>query len=65
MRTCEHQISMTQVPLPGTLEALELGCTCQIIAHRFASQEREPAGILIEPDLNCSLHSTAAVSGAD
>ena len=42
----------------ATTEALELGCTCQVIAHEVADQEREPAGIMIDPDPNCPLHGT-------
>jgi hypothetical protein len=58
MRTSELQTSVTLVPSPGTTEALELGCTCQLIAHESATQEREPAGMLIDPDPNCPLHGT-------
>ena len=58
MRTGAPQMSVTLVPSPGTSEALELGCTCKLIAHDFAGQEREPAGMLIEPDRNCPLHGT-------
>jgi hypothetical protein len=47
------------VPAPGTTEALELGCTCQFIAHESAAQEREPAGMLFDPDPNCPLHGAA------
>jgi hypothetical protein len=59
MRTSHPQMSMTLVPSPGTTEALELGCTCQFIAHDAATQEREPAGMLIDPDPNCPLHGTS------
>jgi hypothetical protein len=52
-------MSMTLVPSPGTTEALELGCTCKIIAHESAGLEREPAGMLIDPDRNCPLHGTS------
>jgi hypothetical protein len=58
MRTDAPQTLITLVPAPGTTEALELGCTCQIIAHESASLEREPAGLLIDPDPNCPLHGT-------
>lgn len=58
MRTSEPQTSVTLVPPPGTTEALELGCTCQLIAHESATQEKEPAGMLIDPDRNCPLHGT-------
>jgi hypothetical protein len=50
MRTTEPQVSMSAVPPPGTTEALELGCTCHLIAHEVVTQEGEPAGILIDPD---------------
>jgi len=52
MRTHAPQTSLTLVPLPGTTEALELGCTCQLIAHESATDEREPAGRLTDPDPN-------------
>jgi hypothetical protein len=58
MRTDVPQTLITPVPAPGTTEALELGCTCQIIAHESASLEREPAGLLIDPNPNCPLHGT-------
>jgi hypothetical protein len=58
MRTDAPQTLITLMPAPGTTEALELGCTCQIIAHESASLEREPAGLLIDPDPNCPLHGT-------
>jgi hypothetical protein len=59
MRTGGSQTSTTTlVPAPGTTEALELGCTCQLIVHESATQEREPAGMLIDPDPNCPLHGT-------
>jgi hypothetical protein len=50
MRTVEPQMSMSAVPPPGTTEAQELGCTCHVIAHEAATQEREPAEVLIDPD---------------
>jgi hypothetical protein len=40
MRTTEPQVSMSAVPPPGTIEALELGCTCHLIAHEVVTQER-------------------------
>jgi hypothetical protein len=40
MRTTEPQVSMSAVPPPGTTEALELGCTCHLIAHEVVTQER-------------------------
>jgi hypothetical protein len=58
MRTDAPQTLITLVPAAGTTEALELGCTCQIIAHESASLEREPAGLLIDPNPNCPLHGT-------
>ena len=47
------------VPSPGTAEAIELGCTCQLIAHESGTDEREPAGMLMVPDSNCPLHGSA------
>jgi hypothetical protein len=47
-------------PQPGTTEAIELGCTCRIIGHDSATDEVEPAGLLLVPDPNCPLHATAA-----
>src|ERR1700730_11895363 len=44
MRTSDPQMPMALIPAPGTTEALELGCTCQFIAHDTAIREREPAG---------------------
>jgi hypothetical protein len=65
MRTDSPQTSTTTlVPGPGTAEALELGCTCQLIAHESAMQEREPAGMLIDPDPNCPLHGTNRAGSA-
>jgi hypothetical protein len=58
MPTHVPQMSITLVPPPGTTEALEVGCTCQLIAHESVTQEREPAGMLIDPDPNCPLHGT-------
>jgi hypothetical protein len=48
------------LPAPATTEAIELGCTCRVIAHASATNEGEPAGVLIAPDANCPLHGTAA-----
>src|ERR1700692_3149225 len=56
MRTTSPETSMNLIPPPGTTEALELGCTCQFIAHASDTQEREPAGMLIDSDPNCPLH---------
>ena len=56
MPTHAPQTPLTLVPPPGTTEALEMGCTCQLIAHETVTQEREPAGMLIDPDPNCPLH---------
>jgi hypothetical protein len=64
MRTSDPQTSMSPIPQPGTTEALELGCTCQFIAHDTAIREREPAGMLIEPDPNCPLHGTNRDAGS-
>ncbi len=50
-------------PLPGTTEAIELGCTCQVIAHEAAGHENEPAGVVVEPDPNCPLHGTTQTAG--
>ena len=63
MRTTSPETSINLIPPSGTTEALELGCTCQFIAHESDTQEREPAGMLIDPDPNCPLHGTAATSG--
>jgi hypothetical protein len=48
------------IPQPGTTEAIELGCTCRFIGHESATDELEPAGLLLVPDPNCPLHATAA-----
>jgi hypothetical protein len=58
MRTTSPETSMNLIPPPGTTEALELGCTCQFIAHESDTQERELAGMSIDPDPNCPLHGT-------
>jgi hypothetical protein len=58
MRTTSPETSMDLIPRPGTTEALELGCTCHFITHEFNTQEREPAGMSIDPDPNCPLHGT-------
>lgn len=58
MRTNSPEMSMNIIPGPGTTEALELGCICQFIAHESGTQEREPAGMSIDPDPNCPLHGT-------
>ena len=58
MRTTSPETSMNLIPPPGTTEALELGCTCQFIAHESDTQEREPAGMSIDPDPNCPLDGT-------
>jgi hypothetical protein len=49
----------SSLPEPGTAEAVELGCICHSIAHSSATDELEPAGMLV-PDSNCPLHGTAA-----
>jgi len=65
MRTqAPPQRPMDIEPLPGTTAAIELGCTCQIIAHEAAVHENEPAGMMIEPDPNCPLHGTTQAAGA-
>ena len=64
MRTVAPQMSMTLVPLPGTTEALELGCTCQFIAYESVIHEREPAGMLTDPDPNCPLHKQKSRDGS-
>ena len=46
------------LPRPGTTDAVELGCTCHLIAHESTANELEPAGILMAPDANCPLHGT-------
>ena len=58
------QRPMDHEPLPGTTEAIELGCTCQVITHETAVHEHEPSGGLIEPDPNCPLHGTTQTAGA-
>jgi hypothetical protein len=57
-------MSMSAVPPPGTTEAVELGCTCHVIAHEVATQEKEPAAILIDPDPNCPLHGTCRTTNS-
>ena len=47
----------SMLPEPGTTEAIELGCTCRLIAHQSATDEAEPAGMLTVPDANCPLHA--------
>jgi hypothetical protein len=64
MPTHARQTSVTLLPAPGTTEALELGCTCQLIAHEITIQEKEPAGMLMDPDPNCPLHGTGRDSSA-
>jgi len=48
------------LPKPGTAEAIELGCTCRLIAHQSHTDELEPLGILAAPDANCPVHGGAA-----
>ncbi len=48
------------LPRPGTTEAIELGCTCRLIAHEAKADEAEPAGLLVAPDPSCPIHGTAA-----
>jgi hypothetical protein len=64
MRTAEPQIPSALTPAPGTSEAQEAGCTCRVIAHESATQEREPAGMLADVDPNCPLHGTSRDIGA-
>jgi hypothetical protein len=64
MRSGPPQTSTISVPAPGTTDAVELGCTCRFIAHEASDQEREPAGILFDPDPDCPLHGTHDVSAA-
>lgn len=52
------QTPVTLVPQPGTAEALELGCSCQLIVHESATDEKEPAGMMLDPDPNCPLHGS-------
>jgi hypothetical protein len=59
MPTHARQTSMTLLPAAGTTEALELGCTCQFIVHESAKEEKQPAGMLMDPHLNCPLHETS------
>jgi hypothetical protein len=48
------------MPAPVTTEALELGCICELIPHVSGTAEKEPAGMLLDPNPNCPLHGTAA-----
>jgi hypothetical protein len=48
------------LPRPGTAEAIELGCTCPVIAHESHTDEPEPSGMLVAPDANCPIHGAAA-----
>ena len=48
------------LPKPGTAEAIELGCTCQVISHDSHTDEPEPAAMLATPDANCPIHGAAA-----
>ena len=48
------------LPKPGTAEAIELGCTCQVISHDSHTDEPEPAAMLAAPDANCPIHGAAA-----
>ena len=59
-----HAIPTTpaMLPEPGTADAIGLGCTCHSITHISGTDEREPAGMLMIPDLNCPLHGTAPLS---
>jgi hypothetical protein len=50
------------LPEAGTTEAIERGCTCRSIGHWSATDELEPAGMLLVPDANCPLHGTATRS---
>ena len=52
----------SSLPEPGTAEAIELGCTCHSITHNSATDEREPAGMLLVPDSNCPLHGLGPLS---
>jgi hypothetical protein len=47
------------LPEPGTTEAIEQGRTCAAITHDSATDEREPAGMVIVTDANCPLHGAA------
>jgi hypothetical protein len=55
----------SMLPEPGTTEAIELGCTCRVIAHQFATDEAEPAGMLTVPDTNCPLTIPTRPNQAD
>jgi hypothetical protein len=59
MRNYQSQTSTFLKPAPGTAEAVELGCTCRLIAHQSGTDEKEPAGMLMELNSNCPLHATA------
>jgi hypothetical protein len=58
MRANAPQTSASLLPAPGTREAAELGCTCRLIEHESGIAEREPAGMLMDPNLNCPLHGS-------
>lgn len=64
MRAHATATAASLLPEPGTTEAIELGCTCNSIGHATATDEREPAGMLLVPDANCPLHGTAAPIGS-
>jgi hypothetical protein len=49
---------LPMVPEPGTTEAIELGCTCQVIGHQSALDEAEPSSMLTIPSADCPLHTT-------
>jgi hypothetical protein len=53
--------SWSSLPEPGTTEAIEPGCTCRSIGHSSATDEQEPAGMLMVPDPNCPLHGAAPI----
>lgn len=55
-----HAMPESSPPRPGTMEAIEAGCTCRFIAHDSKTDELEPAGMLMLPDATCPLHGGTA-----
>jgi len=59
MRSYARQTSTFLIPRPGTTEAMDLGCTCCSVVHESETNEKQPAGMLMDPNPNCPLHGTA------
>ncbi len=38
---------------------MDLGCTCCLVVHESETNEKQPAGMLMDPNPNCPLHATA------